>query len=384
MGGRTRTATTSRPQQARPGGPAPEQVRRDEGDQHRQHGQHGQGPEAGAPVHGRGGQLRAVPGDRDDPGHAEGRQGPDERPRRRPGHADQPAGQSQDRGRTDRGRRRQVGDHGHDADLARDRGDQRGAGQLGGRRDRDRLGEPPGQPPLQGVTPSGREQQDAGGRGHRQREADAHGQQRVEQEQRHHGGAQRTGTATPAVGAHREEGDGPHRGGTHDAGLGAGQEHEPDDAQRTDEVHPPAADPAPARQDQQEPDDQGEVGPRHREQVGQPGLAEVVGEVRVETRVVAVHQGRDQRPLAGGSVRDRVAEGLAYGARAAPPHTGPAEQLGGSVDGHDGRDSLTVRRREPPERCAAGSPARPRPSRRRRGPPRGCRGHAPARARRPG
>ena len=105
-----------------------------------------------------------------DPRDAPARQGADEPAQQVRDQTDHAAQQPQDRGRTDHGRHDQVGGDGHQADLAGDAGDQRRARQLGRRRHRDRLREPPRQPARQGVAPRRRDQQDAGGRQHRERE----------------------------------------------------------------------------------------------------------------------------------------------------------------------------------------------------------------------
>ena len=69
------------------------------------------------------------------------------------------------------------------------------------------------------------------------------------------------------------------------AGLGAREQHEPDDAQprRRGSSQRPRT-PHPAGHHQEEPDDQRQVGARHRQQVGQPGRPEVVGQRRVDAR----------------------------------------------------------------------------------------------------
>ena len=71
VGGRTRTATTSRQQQPMPPDRAAQQPRAGERDADGQHGQQRQRGGAGPPVDRRRRQVGTAPGDLDDPGHAE-------------------------------------------------------------------------------------------------------------------------------------------------------------------------------------------------------------------------------------------------------------------------------------------------------------------------
>ena len=88
----------------------------------------------------------------------------------------------------------QVGADRDEADLAGQRGDHGRAGDLGGQRDRDRLGHPPRRPAAQGVAPRRREQQDARRGEHGQREAGRHRQPRPDEEQPQHGDARARGS----------------------------------------------------------------------------------------------------------------------------------------------------------------------------------------------
>ena len=136
----------------------------------------------------RGRQRGAVLGDHDDPGDAPAGQrcrpagpaGPTPGRRAPPSSPRTVAG-------PDDGRDDQVGGDGHQADLAGDRRDQRRARQLGRRRHRDGLGEPPRQPARQCVPPRRRDQQDACGREHREREPRRARQARVDEQQPDHG-----------------------------------------------------------------------------------------------------------------------------------------------------------------------------------------------------
>ena len=162
-------------------------------------GEHGQRQRAGPPADGRGGERRTALGDLDDPGdaHRGERAG---RPAGEPGQqAEQPAGEAQHRRGPHRGRHEHVGRDRDEAHLARDRGDDRRARQLRGQRHRDRLGEPAGQPPGQGVAHPGSQHQDPGGGQHGQHEAGRHGQARVDQHQDQHGDAERPQAALAPV-----------------------------------------------------------------------------------------------------------------------------------------------------------------------------------------
>ena len=151
----------------------------------------------------------------------------------------------------------------------------------------------------------------------------------VDQQQRDDGGAERAGAALAAVGAHREQRDRAHRRRPDHARLGARQQHEADDPRGPDGVQPAPAHPAPPRQDQQEPDHEGEVGAGDGQQVGEPGGAEVVGRGRGR------HRRRRRRPApgrspAGSAGGRRPTPGSSPRTASAPRHqtSGPASSSG--------------------------------------------------------
>ena len=120
------------------------------------------------------------------------------------------------------------------------------------------------------------------------------------------------------------------------------------------QVLPPPAHPAPAPDQHQEADHQREVGPRHGEQVGQPGGAEVRLHLLGNGVVVAGHQGRHQRGLGavptGGSVADRRADHR----RTAPPHRRHGRRRRLPQRGQHRGQVVVVRRRQPgPQRDRA-------------------------------
>ncbi len=218
----------------------------EQGHRHRQRGEQHQRQHAGPPVERGGGQGGATPGDQDDPGDAPRRERAGHRPGGRPDQAGQGARQTEHRRRPDDRADQQVRQHRDHADLPGDGRDQRRAGQLGGRRNGDRLGQPAGQPPGQGVAPRRREQQDPGGRQHRQREPERGRQGGLHQQQHHDREPEGPAPPLPAVAAHREQRHRAHDRGAQHARLGAGEQHEPGDAQRTDRGEPPPPDPAPS------------------------------------------------------------------------------------------------------------------------------------------
>ena len=191
-------------------------------------------------------------GDRDDPRGAPGRgqRDPLAERRRTPARRRPPARPSTVAGPT-AGATSRLADHRHQRDLARDRRDQRRAGELGRQRHRDRLGHPPRQPARQPVAPARREPEDARRGQRREREPGRDRQPRVDQQQEQHRGPERPRTAPAAVGAHADQGHGAHHRGAQHAGLGPGEQHEPEDPEHTDHEQSPGPDAHPAGQQQQ-------------------------------------------------------------------------------------------------------------------------------------
>ena len=160
---------------------------------------------------------------------------------------------------------------------------------------------------------AGREQQDPAGGQRRQREARRDGQPGVEQHQHEDRRPEAAQRPVPAVGPQRDQPDRAHHRRPQHARLGAGEQHEADDARApaTRCSHRPRTRHHRASASRK-PDDQGQVGAGHRQQVGQPGRPEGLLQRRVDRGVVAVHQGRHQRALVGRPVRHRVAERLPH------------------------------------------------------------------------
>ena len=192
------------------------------------------------------------------------------------------------------------------------------AGELRGRRHRDRLRQPARQPPGERVAPGRRQQQDPGGREHGQREPRRGRQAGVDEQQPDDRDAEAPDPPVPAAVTEPDQRDRPHRGGPQHARLGAGQQHEPDDPGRPDDGQPATAHADPARHHEQEADDQGQVGARDRGQVRQPGGPEVGAQRLGHRGVVAVHQRRHQRTLALGGGAPRT-PGSTHAAPRGPP-----------------------------------------------------------------
>ena len=109
---------------------------------------------------------------------------------------------------------------------------------------------------------------------------------------------------------------------------------------------PARAHPGPAGEQQQAADHQRQVGARDGEQVGQPGGAERVDQLRGHAAVVAVDQRRHQRPGARGCVGDRLADRGAQPVGAPRPGAGPRED-----------DRWPARAEHPGEVTGVGAPA---------------------------
>ncbi len=262
------------------------------------------------------------------------------------------------------GRDRQVGDDRDQADLARDRGDQRRAGELGGRRHRDRLGQPARQPAGQGVAPAGREQQDARGR---QRP-------RARTRARWPGRGSTSSSATTAapsaraprcaaVGAHREQRDRAHRGRPHArsarCGRAARSRRCPAPRRRTASGRArrttgPATSRKPTTRVRLVPETASRwVSPVVRKSSASAGSSPASSP--------STSAGTSARWL-GRAVADGLADRLSHRVGAAPPGVGSGRAPPDGPRRQDSGQSVTVGRREQADRRAPCCRARRRPS----------------------
>ena len=204
---------------------------------------------------------------------------------------------------------------------------------------------PPGQPPAERVAPPGAEQQDAGGGEHREGEADARSPDRAgrgaaPRPRRRAPGCPAGDRSLPSASSATE----PIAAARSTLGSVRASSTNPAMPTRADDVQPPPADPAQRAEHQQEADHQRQVGARHREQVGQPGGAEVR------------RRGRRRRPASSPSTRagtsarwsaGRCATEARSDARtaSAPRHhsPGPAERPGPPLGAQHGREVRAVR-----------------------------------------
>ena len=155
-------------------------------------------------------------------------------------------------------------------------------------------------------------------------ESASHGSSEHEEQ---HRGPQGAGAALPAVVAHPDQPDRAHRRRPDDAGLGAGQQHEPDDADGPDDHQPPRPHAGPPGEHQQAAHDQGQVGAGDGQQVGQPGGPEGLGEGGRHPGVVAVDQGRHQVARPDVVPVHRAADARPQRRRPAQERPGPLQQL---------------------------------------------------------
>ena len=190
---------------------------------------------------------------------------------------------------------------------------------------------------------------------------------------------------SPPVAAHPDQRDGPHRRGPHDARLGPGDQDEADDAERADDVHPPAAHAAPAAPTiSRNPTSRVRLVPDTASRWVSPVVAEVVGE-------------RGSRPLsspttsAGTSSPGVVAPGRTESRTTPAPRPLPATNVGPGSSSAD-RAPTGPRARGDPDRRRAPADPGPGPAdpsahvaaSSRRPAPRPARGgHTSHRARRP-
>ncbi len=305
-----------------------EQTRPDHREPDAEKRQHGKPQHAGAPTDGRQRHVRTRARDCGDPAHAPAGSGAEHRTQWRQHQANESGGQAEHSGRADDRRHQQVRQHRDQAHLAGQRRDDGGAGQLGCGGDRDRLGQPARHPPCHRVAPGWRQQHDAGGGQHRQGEPGRGRQARLDQQQDHGRDTQPAQRPLLPVAAERDHPDRAHGSRAQHARLGAREQHEADDPGSRDEHEPATAHPAPARQHEQEPDDQREVGAAHSSQMSQTGDAEVLLQSGVEGRVIPVDQRRHQRRLVGWPMSHGLPDRRAHRSGAPPPHVRVAHHLG--------------------------------------------------------
>ena len=236
-------------------------------------------------------------------------------------------------------------------------------------------------------VPEGRRQEeDAGGGQHRQREAGRQRQPRVDEQQHQRGHPERPDARLPAVRAHPDQRDRAHRRRPHARSARAGPpaRTRPRRARRPPAARGPAT-PAHRASSSSEPDHQGEVGARHRGQVGQPAGPEVLDDLRRHLPVVPGDQGRHQRARPR-----RLLPASEPGPRPAPPRrpsstlAGGRHDLGRTPGGQHRRRSPGRRRRQPSGHLDRRAERDARPSPRRRSPaPAPQRGERRARGRSP-
>ena len=249
--------------------------RRSGRDQHQQqagHGEHASG--RGSVPHSSAGTGRAAPRRAtDDPPTHQPAADP-QSPECRPGQPDQSPSEPEHGGRADGGRGQQIGDHGHQADLPRQRRHHRRACELCGSRHRHGLRRPAREPArARRATPAPRTRcrPSPAPRGRNRRGR----QPGVDQHQARHGHPERPAAPSPPARAHADQRHRSHHGRTQHAGLRARQQHEPDDTHAAHGVHPRPRTPAARARISTNPSTSVRLVP-DREQVGQPGDPEVV------------------------------------------------------------------------------------------------------------
>ena len=242
---REQQRTDHHPAQAQRGDPPGQQRAEEQGQRCADQRQGRDADRTGGPVERCHRQVRSPHGHGDDPPGAP-RCGRGDDPTDRLGdQSHHTAGQPEDGRRSDGRGGQQVGADRDQADLTRDRCDERRAGDLGSQRHRHRLGHPAREPSHQPVPPPGRQPQDPGSGQHREGEAHRQCQPGVEEQQQEHRGAERPGAAATTVVAHPDQPDRTHGGRPDHAGLGTRKEHEadhpqcPDDRQALELARPP-------------------------------------------------------------------------------------------------------------------------------------------------
>jgi hypothetical protein len=220
----------------------------------------------------------------------------------------------------------QVGRHAGDGDVAEGGQQHRQRARLRRQRDGEGVGEGTGTGDGGGQPRC--EADDAERRADREAEADGADEQRVDEQQGGDGQGQHPDALDRPPERGGEAGDGGHRAGPQDRGFEPHEHGEATEHRKRAEQPRPAREPGERRAGERQ--DEGDVGAGHGQQVGEPGGAEVVGELRWLVAVVAEHDAGEQRPLAcgepGGAAADRAPESVGrLGDGRAAPHV---EHLG--------------------------------------------------------
>ena len=240
--------------------------------------------------------------------------------------SDQRGQHAQHRGGGDRGRREQVGDHGHRADQPAQPGHDRSGDEEGRGGHGERLGGEPRHPARgQPRRPPRRQEHERGGGRHRQREPGVDGERGIGEQQHQHGGGERGQRGARAARPERHQRDRSHHGRPHHAGRGPGENHEAHQDRARHRRRQPRIGPEPTEAREHGTGQDRQIRPGHREQMGEPGGAEVVVDLLGEGAGVADGQ-TGQQPGLGG--RERARGGPQ--ARAQP--TGGGLPPGRSVD----------------------------------------------------
>jgi hypothetical protein len=262
---------------------------------HEQNGQQHRAGRPGRPARGAVGHIRRALRDEDQPSR---------RPAGSPDegiahgwnqHPEQRGGQAEHGRRWNRGRSEQVRGERDEADRSGETGHDRRGHRAGRRAHGERIGE--GRPAAalpKAPRPAGSQQDDAGGSGDGECEAGVPGQPGVDQEKDAHRRTQGRKCRARAARGQRHEGDRTHGRRAHDARARTGQEHESDQGQTGDDrLHSPV-DRAPAERPEHAGQHDGDVGSRHRGEVGQSRAAEILLEHRIHGPGVADREARQQ------------------------------------------------------------------------------------------
>lgn len=263
----------------------------------------------------------------------DGHQPPDRPPRRPDEHVGGPreegrqqTAEEPEHGRRRDGRRREeVGGQGDQADLSRERGDERCRRQPRGRAHREGIGqEARAAPPAQAPRPRRRQQHDRRRGGHGQRETGVGGEVRVGEQQHGDRGAECRHGASRSPRRQGRKRDRAHRRGPQHAGLRTGQHDEAHQREHADQCLHPAVDRPTAQRPEDAGENHGDVRPGHRDEMGQAGGPEVLLDAAVQGPGVPHDQPRQETRLLRwknppGGRREPVPHGLGCPLR--PPGT---------------------------------------------------------------
>ena len=173
--------------------------------------------------------------------------------------------------------------------------------------------------------PPRRQEHERGGGRHRQREPGVDGERGIGEQQHQHGGGERGQRGARAARPERHQRDRSHHGCPYHAGRGPGENHEAHQDRARHRSRQPRIGPEPPEAREHGTGQDRQIRPGHREQMGEPGGAEVVVDLLGEGAGVADGQ-TGQQPGLGG--RERARGGPQ--ARAQP--TGGGLPPGRSVD----------------------------------------------------